>query len=222
MITPFIPDELFEINESPLISFDNEYQVIYVDNFFKNYEDITNVLHNTSVERWKTAENTRNFIDYYDCRMVINNPYPSRDLINRKINFYYSLISNYLKETNPLEFKQGYHFNYFKNKKYNLDSKYQHYPHKDLAYNIIHYMDSFSNGGTAIYKDINIENREEYNLFYDTSNLKIKKIIEAKPNRCVIFKGNVLHGGYINNHNIYCDNWRINLVNFVTEVSNGR
>jgi hypothetical protein len=86
----------------------------------------------------------------------------------------------------------------------------QHHPHYDTdMLNVLTYIDKHADGGTAIYEDIDVENKEGANLIIDVSAYKIKEIIPAKPNRCVIFSGNKLHGAYINDNNIYYNNWRI-------------
>jgi len=211
MIVPFIPEDLFELNSNLKPKFNGE--VIIIDNIFKNYEEILKVCNNMSVETWKITPTSRNFKDYYDCRLIVNNFFYSNK-INNRLNLLISYIRKYFKEKNDLKVEKELKINYFKHLKNNISSNYQFFPHYDYNYNAIFYIDPFENGGTALYENVNIDNKEEENILFDISTLKIKQIIKSKPNRVVIFRGNQLHGGYIENHNIYYYNWRINLVNF--------
>lgn len=215
MITPFIPEDIFELNDNLQPQFDGE--VIIIDNIFKNFEELTKVCYNLPVENWKSSPISRNFKDYYDCRPVFNNFFPNEIKINKRLNTLTSLINYYYKPSYKIGFSKRFEFNYFKNKRLNQSSNLQYFPHKDNSHNCIFYIDPYENGGTALYEDSYIEGREEDNLFYDISNLKIKKLISSKPNRCAIFPGDILHGGYINNHNIYYKDWRINMVHFISK-----
>ena len=217
MIIPFDVEDLVEINPECKVSSNETF--ICIDDFYKNFDDIYSTLHNTSVERWKGCDTTRNFIDYYDCRLFLKNNSPKP-----KIHDRYGFLFKVLKEqwnidTNKYYFPDGIMvFNYFKHNKKNINNKFQHHPHVDSsAFNIITYIDSFTNGGTAIYSndttlrgDTTLQNREHINLLEDISKLKIEHIIPAKPNRCVIFKSDLIHGAYIEDNNIYFYNWRIN------------
>lgn len=210
MIIPIIPSRLFEINYDASVVFDNG--CVYIDNIFKNYPLILDIINNTVVERWKANPDTRNFIDYFDCTSTFSNstPDPNVDIYFKRI------IKEYFNIDVNVSINE-YTFNYFKNNILDLASNMQHHPHIDDNFiNIIFYLDSISSGGTAIYEhpDDKWTNNEASNLLYDISNIKIKKIIEAKPNRCVLFDGNQLHGGYIADHNKYYYDWRINAVHF--------
>jgi hypothetical protein len=213
MIKPIIAEDLFVLNDNLQPQFDGE--VIIIDNIFKNFEEIVEVCYNMPVEQWKTSPTSRNFKDYYDCRPVFNNFYPNEAKINKRLNTLFSLIDYYYKSPNRITTSKGFNFNYFKSKLLNIPPNLQHTPHRDSAYNCVFYIDPYENGGTALYEEAHIDGWDGDNLFYDISNLKIKKIISSKPNRGVIFPGDILHGGYIENHNIYYNNWRINLVNFL-------
>ena len=61
MIIPFIPEDLFELNDSLNPQFNGE--VIIIDNIFKNYKNILDICYNIPVEQWKTNSNSRNFKD---------------------------------------------------------------------------------------------------------------------------------------------------------------
>jgi len=47
MIIPFIPEDLFELNNNIQPKFDKE--VIVIDNVFKNYQNILDICYNLSV-----------------------------------------------------------------------------------------------------------------------------------------------------------------------------
>jgi len=217
MIVPFIPGDLFELNSNLKPRFDGE--VLIIDNIFKNYQNVLDICHNMPVEQWKTNSNSRNFKDYYDCRPIFQNHSFNETNDVKRLDILNSLINHYFKESGNSKFVIPFVFNYFKHLKNNVSKNYQCYPHCDDQYNIIFYIDPFENGGTALYEkdNYNPSTTESDNVMYDISDLKIKKIINSKPNRCAIFNGKTLHGGYIEDHSIYYYNWRINLVQFVKE-----
>ena len=214
MIIPFECENLFELNDNLQPQFDGE--VIIIDNIFKNFQNIIDICNNIPVEKWKDSPNSRNFKDYYDCRPVFNNYYPNREKVDKRLSTLLSITDYYFNLEGNITTTPQFSFNYFKHKKQNIPQHLQQYPHKDLFYNCIFYIDPFSNGGTALYEDKNLENKEHTNLLYDISNFKIKKQIPSIPNRCAIFPGNILHGGYIKDHDKYYYNWRINMIHFFT------
>ena len=220
MIEPVVYDQLFEINDGLNVEFSEG--VVYVDNFYKNYEEIYKILNNTHVPRWKNHEDGRNFIDYFDCRLELGNFFWN-EKFRSKIKSLMQVISHfYSTDIKSLELlTANYSFNYFKNIKRDVSNKLQHFPHVDGNFNVIVYLDKICSGGTAIYPDIKyLENKEQHNLLYDISGTEAL-IIPSKPNRLVIFKGDVYHGGYIEDHNAYTgENWRINQVMFFDEIYN--
>jgi hypothetical protein len=217
MIIPFIPEDLFELNDGLNPQFDGK--VIIIDNIFKNFQDVLNICYNLPVEQWKTSPNSRNFKDYYDCRFQINNWFPIPNKIEKRLSTLLSIITNnYFNLNGNITAAPDFQFNYFKHLKKDVSNKFQHHPHYDQYFNVIFYIDPFENGGTALYKNINLKNKESENLLFDISELEIEKIINSKPNRCVIFPGHYLHGGYIKDHNLYYYNWRVNLVHFIQKT----
>jgi len=216
MIKPFIVDQLFELNDELGIAFIDD--VIYIDNFYKNYEQIYELLNNISVPNWKISPEGKNFVNYYDCFYGIDNSNCSQKWANGIIKIG-ELITQFFNEEKKLSPRStDYNFNIFKNITQNRSSDLQHFPHIDHAYNAIIYLDKICSGGTALYPDIEqLHNTEQIDLFYNTSNIN-KKIIQAKPNRLAIFKGEQYHGGYIEDHNAYTgENWRMNQVMFFEE-----
>ena len=213
MNIPYIPETLLEIGDYKLHSFKDD--ILIIDNWYKNYNEMYEIVTNIPLPRWKWREGSRNFIDYYDCRPVLNMNYNAFEALNKYYNQVGNLVSQYFSEEKALEVKgQPLEFNFYKTINKDVPNKLQHHPHADFNYNCIIYLDKVSSGGTAIYKNIKqLANKEMENLLLDVSNYD-KVVIPSKPNRLVIFSGEVYHGGYINNHNDYIDNWRMNQVFF--------
>jgi hypothetical protein len=214
MPIPFIVEDLFEVNDNFEITYNNNW--ICIDNFYKNYDNIIKLFDSWPVEAWKKIPETRNFKDYYDCRLVINNfradPIKTR---KRLSSFAYHVFDFFNLKKEEYEIHRSLNFNIFKHIKKDIPVTKQHHPHYDSnMINVLTYLDPQSNGGTAIYENIKIKNDEATNLIIDVSDIKIREVIPAKPNRCVIFNGNDLHGAYINDNNVYTDNWRITQADF--------
>ena len=212
MIVPIIPEDIFELNDNLQPQFDKE--VITIDNVFKNFSQILDICYNTPVERWKASADSRNFKDYYDCRFTLVNWFPNQEKIHNRLSTLLNLTNKYFDIDAPMSAQNSFSFNYFKHLNRNVSKNLQQYPHYDEYFNAIFYIDPYENGGTALYENLDLENKEDENILIDISHLKIKKIIKSVQNRCVIFPGHCLHGGYIEDHNKYYYNWRINMVNF--------
>lgn len=216
MNIPFVPEDLLEINEKYEVVFNNQFMLI-VDNWYKNFDQFYNLLNYIPLPRWKWQENGKNFVDYYDCRPVLNLNFADTNKLSTFVTTIKKLIAENFKDTNNLILKNNLlEFNFYKNIKKNVSSDLQHFPHVDYNYNCVVYFDKISSGGTAIYPDLkNLENKESYNLLHDISKYK-KILIQSKPNRMAIFKGHFYHGGFIENHNDYVDDWRMNQILFFT------
>lgn len=218
MILPYCSQDLFELNENANIYCKDN--IIYVDNVYKNYDEILNVLNNAAVENWKLSNYSRNFKDYYDCRLYINNKASSDNIVLDRLKRFTDLINYFFDDKTTLSGETFLRFNYFKHIKNNINPNLQHYPHVDnlSKYNIIIYLDEISKGGTAIYsKLMNVDYSEDENVLVDINkyNYEIVNLVESKPNRCVIFDGTIPHGGYITNHKEYENNWRINQLGLI-------
>lgn len=213
MIFPFVCNDLFKINPNHKITH-NECVVI-VDDWYLNYEEMYHVLINMPVARWKWVEGGRNFIDYYDCRPVF--PVSASDIrlsIQPGIELIKLIIKTYFGDSRNLELRgDPAAYNYYKNIKKGVSNSLQHFPHRDSNYNAIVYLDKVSSGGTAMYNMPSVNNSEHLNILHDVSNYP-KMIVNSAPNRLVIFDGSMMHGGYIEDHDLYVDNWRINQVMF--------
>jgi hypothetical protein len=212
MIIPYIPDDLFKVNDNLSPKFEGE--VIIIDNYYKNIEQIQELISNSYVPRWKWNKDTRNFKDYYDCRHVLPNNYFSYEY-TAKMEYLANLIRHYYKDPQPLEISEPfYEFNIFKHINLPSSNNMQMFPHRDAPYAALVYLDNISSGGTAMYdSSVNIENTEASYLFTDISKYP-KKVTQARTNRLVLFRANIPHGGYIENHSRYLNDWRINQVMF--------
>ena len=207
MTTPFIVEELFKLNPNSKITYHDDW--VCIDDFYEDIDKIQKAFEHMYVESWKMSQWSRNFKDYYDCRPMFANWEPLQEMIDARLKPLNKLIGQ-LVSWQDVGIEKSLAFNVFKHKKENLPLTMQHHPHYDTdMLNVLTYIDKHADGGTAIYEDIDVENKEGSNLIIDVSKYKIKEIIPAKPNRCVIFSGNKLHGAYINDNNIYYNNWRI-------------
>lgn len=217
MILPYIPENLLEIGNYKVRSYDNG--ILIVDNWYRNYESLYDISHNISVPRWKWDTSGRNFLDYYDCRISLEINHPDQSRLSEFFETLGKIMFDHFEEYRTLDLKGNiFNFNYYKNIRKNIPSDLQHYPHRDYTYNCIVYLDKVCSGGTALYKNLtNLEDEEHLNLLKDTSNLE-KIIIPAKPNRLVIFYGDIYHGAYIADHSKYVSDWRVNQVFFLQHI----
>jgi|TARA_R100001460_G_scaffold93820_1_gene135836 hypothetical protein len=220
--TPYIHHHLFEINDNLLAQekYIGPYKYIVIDNFYKRADDIYDMLKESWVPNWKIKKDGRNFKDYFDCRTWISLQENGFENENKTTDYLKSLLKldNHHCETiatniftwiNPPE------------------QKYQFVPHQDPSQNILVYMDKTCSGGTALYEKLpnyktsgGEQEYEDIKIDIDEQNIK-KHIIQSKFNRCVIFDGDIPHGGYIDNHKEYSNgNWRYNVVYFFDKWQN--
>ena len=234
MIRPYVPEQLFDLSDNYKIVMEND--VIIVDNIYKNYDEIYDLITNMPVPIWKYTASSHNFKDYYDCRPILKNwprlGFPSVHLQHQNVNEILEIIGDYYGELRLLEPVRVYdfEFNFFKHINLPPSSDYQFQPHLDYPYAGIVYLDKVCSGGTAIYDVDPFLNKgehkelekEEDNVMADVSKFKIKHLIPAKPNRLVLFKGKQIHGGYIADHSAYLNDWRINQIMFFSYVKGER
>lgn len=218
MVNPVIPRNLFKVNRHyDITSFDDG--ILVIDNFYERYEEIYSFLNSSTVPIFNDPgpENeSRNFKDYYQCRPS----FFSNDRFAPHIREIKNIIGLHFELDELPQFcnnKTGpYEFNFFKYIK-NPDQDLQAIPHVDYDWNAIVYFDKVSSGGTAIYENITDEQKQLINQAFLQERIRAgidvkdfdKKIIQSKPNRLVIFKGNRFHNGYISNHKQYLHDWRI-------------
>ena len=210
---PFIPLELFEMNNKMKINYHSN--CIIIDDFYKNFDEIHDLVSMLPKEVWKFQKNSRNFIDYYDVRPTIFNFYDIR-------NVYENFFRNVLKKDINIT-QQQFIFNCFKWIKTPAHENIQPMPHKDPIQLVgLITLDKINSGGTALYEhssedDFDFGYSEGENAVCDISHLKINRVIPSKPNRLCIFDGSTYHAAYIQNHDSYLNNWRMNQVFFLAE-----
>lgn len=223
MDIPFRPDQLFELNpDRGPVEVHGDW--ISVDNFYKNYDLIFDVLNGMPKETWKCKEGSRNFLDYYDCRPAFQNHMGKMNGTaqeNTKLLTHW--INTYLRsEETPKKMSLfGKHhtidFNMFKFVK-EYDYPYQHCIHKDIGWTAIIYLDKVADGGTALYKSPFNGQSEFVSVMQDVSEETLIEVIPAKPNRLAIFNGSKIpHSAWFDDHRKYIDHWRMNQVMFLTE-----
>lgn len=204
-------NHLFEINEELTLTKYGDYAII-IDNFYKNYEE----LHDYVVSLPKEAKGifTKDFLHG---RTRIEGSYPNKDMLD-------NIIENVCYEHFGVEDK-------VLDKDILINSielfteipdTHQHWPHYDPGITCIIYLDKICEGGTVIY-DVPEGLPEEYlketldfgkSYFRDVSKLNIEFMVEAKPNRMVLFNARKLHGAYVKDKSKYLNNQRIHQIVF--------
>jgi hypothetical protein len=226
----FAWDNLLKQSENWDISYDGF--ALTIDNFYEQPDAIYEYLMKKDFPLWKysTERNSKNSIEYNDCRVV--------DTIGHPTRLYFNDMDRILNVCRKHWWK--FNYNWSQNFEVNcfqtinqFDTTLQHYPHIDSAFNtpdhlstlnMLVYLDKEEDGGTAIYEGTWITNNEQESLLYPVEDdFKIEQVIEHKFNRCVIFPGNRLHGAYINDYNKYKDDkWRFTQVIFFHPQQNAR
>ncbi|WDI31687.1 hypothetical protein PUV54_00605 [Hyphococcus flavus] len=201
--------------------------VLYIDNFYETPDLVYDWLEGQSYPYWKyTGGETRNSVDYNDCRIAQRMPGFGSQIEQQKIMTVLKLCQeNFWQGKYRIDFI--HEFNCFQTIKI-FDTKLQHYPHIDSSLldddncttlNMLIYMNQGENGGTAVYNGELIPNDEAINVLYPVEErFKIERIIPAKYNRCVIFPGNRLHGAYIDDYRQFSaenNSWRYSQVLFI-------
>ena len=221
-------DELFQISPQLDVKFDGT--VLTIDNFYENPEILHDYISTRSYPLWKysTERETKNGLDYNDCRITDKVAHPTRMYFNEMDRVLNLCREHWHKGRYEWDIIQE--FNCFQTIT-QFDPDLQHYPHTDstldtpdneATLNMIVYLDHEENGGTALYGGTWLSNDEDRNLLYPVKErFDIDHIIPAKFNRCVIFPGNRIHGAYIDDYTKYSgENWRYTQVQFLTPVRN--
>jgi len=212
MTQPYLSSHLFEINDnlSHQVNSLGPYEYISIDNFYKRPEDIYDMLKVSWAHNWKIKKDGRNFKDYYDCRTSIPLENNGFDRDNKTSDFLKNILS--LKNCHCTSVDMNI-FQWINIPK----SSIQFSPHQDPSFNVLIYLDKINSGGTALYEKMpKVKVLEEIDIRFDTNEENVKyHVIPSTFNRCVIFNGNIPHGGYIENHSKYSnDTWRYNAVYF--------
>jgi hypothetical protein len=213
MAVPFLHHHLFEINDNLKIQETSvgDFMYLYIDNFYKRPDDIYAMFEESWILNWKLDYKGRNFKDYFDCRSFIplnNHGFPNE---NKTIEWLKDKLKLAELDCSRIATNVFTWINTPRSK------NIQFCPHQDPTYNILVYLDKINSGGTALYKKVPEGIPSEYqDIQYDISSIKEDmQVIPSVFNRCVIFNGNIPHGGYIEDHSKYSNgNWRYNTVYF--------
>jgi hypothetical protein len=219
-VKPIDVNELFELNpDYEVVSFDGE--VMIIDNWYKNYDQIIEVMKEQTPALFNPgSDDGKNGVDYYDGRVLLTNTHN-----NVKYGKTFEEIEKIIKMPLSVSWPQALIFNYWKNIKV-IPKNIQASPHTDKGIELacVIYLDEVCSGGTMLYDAsptiTDGSGTVDINNFKHTYEIKPKKLIEAKPNRMVIYPGNVWHGAYIEDHSKYVDEWRINQVHFINVDNN--
>jgi hypothetical protein len=219
----FILDDLFKLSATLNAEFDGE--VLTIDNFYEDPDTLYEWVRNRDYPMWKytTERNTRNGIDYNDCRITDKIAHPTR-IYENEMERVVNLCRKYFHK-GDYHWDRIYEFNCFQTLNV-FDNKIQHYPHTDSelatpdnesTLNMIIYMDKEEDGGTAVYEGTWLSNDEHLNVLFPVlDRFELRRVIPAKFNRCVIFPGNRIHGAWIDDYSKYTgDSWRYSQVNFL-------
>ena len=222
----FVLDELFKFNSNFIADFDVE--VLTIDNFYEDPDTLYEWIKNRDYPMWKynTERNTRNGIDYNDCRITDKIAHPTR-IYENEMERVVNICRRYF-HTGGYDWQRIYEFNCFQTLSV-FDKNIQHYPHTDSelstpdnesTLNMIVYMDKEEDGGTAIYEGTWLSNDEHLNVLFPVlDRFELRRVVPAKFNRCVIFPGNRIHGAWIDDYSKYTgDSWRYSQVNFLHPV----
>jgi len=195
---PFLHNEVFAVNDNPkahLLRVDNV-PVLVVDEFFSNFEGVRELVGNTPAGNWKITANSRNFKDYYDCRLTF--PGLQTDMLAKT----QSLIQDYFKYTTH-HLSDSIGVNWFQQIE---PRRADHaFPHSDKMvpreqFTCLVYLNDEQNcsGGTGFFKQINpnapFENGDDY--WPKMEDWEMTFHVRMVPNRLVIFPAHLYHAAY--------------------------
>ena len=210
-MTPFLYHEIFEISNNIIgnIKTINNTKILVLDNVFKNFNKLQKIVFSTPVGNWKFKNGTKNYIDYYDCRLSF---LPKQDAM---IALAKDSIS--LQYSHKTFLQNSVDVNWFKQ----INKKRNNYaiPHIDTtekkSYTCLVYLNSIEDcfGGTAFFNQIKEDFAIEDLDYWGANQECWEKIgyIDMQPNRMVIFPSELFHSAYHPN-DWYFDNPRLTLV----------
>ena len=205
---------MFDLNlDYKVVLIDNE--VAIIDDWYKDYDQIIDMLKRQTPAPYRPDSNVNydfdNGVKYKDCRLDI--PNTNNETLTE--------IEKIIGEKLTFAKYDSFTFNYWKNIEV-PSNNYQSIPHidsHDFALACVIYMDTISSGGTQLYdavlSDVSGTGLNDISKFQTKMQIKPRRLLEAKPNRLVIYPGNLWHGAFIEDHSKYVDDWRINQVNFM-------
>lgn len=200
---------MFELGKWELSSYEVEGSKIYIiDNFYSNPDKVYNYCINPLPDPWKHNPHLGYNMDKYEDRRLIKD--------------HESLIDNYhkLSEICGQSAESTTRFvtnvSKFHDRAYNNYEKFYWWPHTDLGYNGIVYLnDDDPHPGTNLFSA-----KDKHPLYPEWICPWVRKgyhnlihTTEARYNRCVLFDGQLHHGMAVEDDR-YFDKYRVNQVYF--------
>jgi len=238
-LKPFLHQKIFEISKNIDVTqkqIDNM-KITIAENLFKNFEDLRELVLNSRPGNWKLSiNNSRNYKDYYDCRLSFPSlQHQLYDTTKKIINHVYQKNTKHMDKTIEVNW-----FKQIKNKKANFATPHSDQVFNSQMYTCLIYLNSKkeSSGGTAFFKhkELNIhndffdENFKNFNLQHQDAiengqnywpNEKyweLTSYIEMNPNRLIIFPSDYFHAAY-HPINSFFKFPRLTLVYWMTETN---
>jgi len=201
---------MFEINEFTSLIQDDGFS--YIDNFYKNPDEVVTWLKKRTPSYHKEAEYpSYNGIHFADFRHDITDPDWTKtlELLESKLNLK---AQNRNVNTNMITFFEN-DFNDFKNNVW--------FPHVDRAkYNAIIFLNKEETPGTNLYelldKNYDVYKRpfEHYKPWESRKIWRVAKNIKSCYNRLILFESHRWHGMAIEDKTFFDNNFRLNQVVF--------
>jgi hypothetical protein len=239
---PFRPEEAFAVNNEidiEIVTIEGtDNQVVIADDFYKNPDTVRQIILNTPYPIWKDQPDTRNFIDYYDCRQSLNLTYIAPQLAVKQIaeQFLHIAVNAPAQTFNTNLFKLLTE----------QPANSQPYPHDDgnlLAALVMLNTEAECSGGTAFYrcKSPRLDrmpadperHREVHERIFSGDNYEtgshyfmenyekyweVLGVVPMKFNRMLVYPGVFFHGAW-HEQNAFSDCYRINQVMFIGDVT---
>ena len=216
-IKPFLHQEIFKISKNIDVTQKQigDMKLTTVENIFSNFNQLRELILTTRPGNWKLSINdSRNFKDYYDCRLSFPSlQFQLYDTTKKIIKHLYLKDTEHIDKTLEVNW-----FKQIKNKKANFATPHSDQIVKKQMYTCLVFLNSKKecSGGTAFFKnkDLNlhsdylnnevqnwqsknkdsIENGENY--WPKEKYWELTSYVEMKPNKMIIFPSDYFHAAY--------------------------
>lgn len=189
-------------------------KIYIMDDFYKHPEEVLSLLYNVKPNIWKEKETPSfNTIYFDDLRHNFDD--------NRLLPVTKAL-SSICNEYSPQPTRVVTNITRFKDKNFNDFKNNYWWPHCDLGYTALIYLNTFTYPGTNIYEPIEQDDWdtiEHYEPWRPKSKYKIIKTIEARFNRLVMFDGRKFFHGMNVSDDKFFNSTRINQAIFFKPYS---
>lgn len=197
--------KLFETNNLSDIKIKtiNGVEIYYLDNFYKNPQDICDFLLENEPPLWKSGEDgSKNLIYFEDRRHAIKTSemaelsYSLGRIVGQKPENPNTIVTNFTR---------------FLSHEFNDYSNNFWWPHRDSGYNAIIYLNKdidYENSGTNIYNRLDnsfIYPEEHRNPWCSKKNWEVVASIPSIYNRMVMFNGKNFHAMNISDNTFFAD-----------------